>query len=150
MAVTNFTATEIGDYFFAKLQEPFEGVTKVIGWDILVGVNSPNSVGTLSFNEGENLITGTNVNWNLSTGNKIIVGSQVFTIDAISGNTIITVEPATFTATNAKWYEYPDSENYFTFDFRYSQEGTASDGGQMSELRPLNTNLGLEIFRFEF
>ena len=151
MAVTNFTATEIGDYFFAKLQEPFEGVTKVIGWDILVGVNSPNSVGTLSFNEGENLITGTNVNWNLSTGNKIIVGSQVFTIDAISGNTIITVEPATFTATNAKWYEYPDSENYFTFDFRYSQEGTASDGGQMSELRPLNTNLGpRDIFGLNF
>ena len=151
MAVTNFTATEIGDYFFAKLQEPFEGVTKVIGWDILVGVNSPNSVGTLSFNEGENLITGTNVNWNLSTGNKIIVGSQVFTIDAISGNTLITVEPATFTATNAKWYEYPDSENYFTFDFRYSQEGTASDGGQMSELRPLNTNLGpRDIFGLNF
>ena len=151
MAVTNFTATEIGDYFFAKLQEPFEGVTKVIGWDILVGVNSPNSVGTLSFNEGENLITGTNVNWNLSTGNKIIVGSQIFTIDAISGNTLITVEPATFTATNAKWYEYPDSENYFTFDFRYSQEGTASDGGQMSELRPLNTNLGpRDIFGLNF
>ena len=151
MAVTNFTATEIGDYFFAKLQEPFEGVTKVIGWDILVGVNSPNSVGTLSFTEGQNLITGTNVNWNLSTGNKIIVGSQVFTIDAISGNTLITVEPATFTATNAKWYEYPDSENYFTFDFRYSQEGTASDGGQMSELRPLNTNLGpRDIFGLNF
>ena len=152
MAVTNFTATEIGDYFFAKLQEPFEGVTKVIGWDILVGVSSPNTVGTLSFLEGENTLVGTNVNFNLSVGNKIIVGSQVFTISGLSGNdTIITVESATFTATNAKWYEYPDTENYFTFDFRYSQEGTASDGGQMSELRPLNTNLGpRDIFGLNF
>ncbi len=144
MAVTNFTATEIGDYFFAKLQEPFLGTTKVIGWNILVGVSSPNSVGTFSFTQGDTTLVGKNLNINLDVGNKIIVGSQVFTISGITGNqnNLIVQEPAEFTAVDAKWYEFPDTENYFTYEFRYSQEGTSSDGGQMSELRPLNNGIG--------
>jgi hypothetical protein len=142
MAVTNFTANQIGDYFFAKLQEPFSGVTRVTGWNILVGVNSPNSVGTLQLTSGSNVIYGTNVNWNLAPGNNFIVGSQVFTVAGIDAYSITTTEPANFSAAAAKWYEYPDQDNYFTYDFRWSQESISSDGGQMSELRPLNNQIG--------
>ena len=142
MAVTNFTADAIGDYFFANLQEPYTLVNRVIGYNILVGVNSPNSIGTLSVTNGSDQIVGTGVNWNLSAGNNFIVGSHVFTVESITPTTITTTEPATFTATNAKWYEAPDQDNYFTYDFRWSQEGTSSTGGQMSELRPLNNQIG--------
>ena len=88
MAVTNFTADAIGDYFFAKLQEPFTNVTRVTGYNILVGVNSPNSVGTLAVTQGSTQLVGTGVNYNLSPGNHVIVGSQVFEVASIDGNTI--------------------------------------------------------------
>lgn len=142
MAVTNFTADAIGDYFFAKLQEPYSNVTRVLSWNILVGVNSPNSVGTLDVVSGSNQFVGSNVNLNLSPGNKFIVGGQVFTVHSIQGDTITSVETSDFTATGAKWYEYPDLDNYFTYEFRYSQEAADTDGGQMSELRPLNNSIG--------
>jgi len=142
MAVINFTADTIGDYFFAKLQEPYSNVKKVTSWNILVGVNSPNSIGTLDLVQGSTQIVGTGVNFNLSEGNNFIVGSQVFTVDTINGNIITTVEPAGFSATGATWYEYPDGDNYFTYDFKWSQDTVNSDGGQMSELRPLNSGIG--------
>tara|TARA_B100000683_G_scaffold277484_1_gene336327 strand:+ start:4482 stop:6440 length:1959 start_codon:yes stop_codon:yes gene_type:complete len=142
MAVTNFTADAIGDYFFAKLQEPYSNVTRVLSWNILVGVNSPNSVGTLDVVSGSNQFVGSNVNLNLSPGNKFIIGGQVFTVHSIQGDTITSVETSDFTATGAKWYEYPDLDNYFTYEFRYSQEAAGTDGGQMSELRPLNNSIG--------
>ena len=142
MAVVNFTADAIGDYFFAKLQEPYTNVTRVLGWNILVGVNSPNSVGTLEVTQGSTTITGTGTNFNMVPGNLFIVGSQVFEVNSVDGNIITTVESAGFSASAAKWYEYVDADNYFTYDFRWSQESTSSDGGQMSELRPLNTSIG--------
>ena len=142
MAVTNFTADAIGDYFFAKLQEPYSNVTRVLSWNILVGVNSPNSVGTLDVVSGSNQFVGSNVNLNLTPGNKFIIGGQVFTVHSIQGDTITSVETSDFTATGAKWYEYPDLDNYFTYEFRYSQEAAGTDGGQMSELRPLNNSIG--------
>ncbi len=142
MAVTNFTANAIGDYFFAKLQEPFTNVNRVLGWDILVGVNSPNSIGTLELTQGSNIIQGTGVNWNLTPGNNFIVGSQTFTVNTIDATTITTTENANFSASAAKWYEVPDGDNYFTYDFRWSQESVDSTGGTMSELRPLNTAIG--------
>ena len=142
MAVVNFTADAIGDYFFAKLQEPYTNVTRVLGWNILVGVNSPNSVGTLEVTQGSTTITGTGTNFSLVPGNLFIVGSQIFEVNSVDGNVITTVESASFSASAAKWYEYVDADNFFTYDFRWSQESVSSDGGQMSELRPLNTSIG--------
>ena len=142
MAVVNFTADAIGDYFFAKLQEPYTNVTRVLGWNILVGVNSPNSVGTLEVTQGSTTIIGTGTNFNMVPGNLFIVGSQIFEVNSVDGNIITTVESASFSASAAKWYEYVDADNFFTYEFRWSQNDSSSDGGQMSELRPLNTSIG--------
>ena len=142
MAVTNFTADAIGDYFFAKLQEPYANVNRITNWSILVGVNSPNSVGTLTLTAGSNVITGENVNWTLTPGSQFIAGGQTFQVQTITADTITTESNSTFTGTGVKWYEVPDVDNYFTYDFRWSQEGSSSDGGQMSELRPLNNGIG--------
>lgn len=142
MAVTNFTANAIGDYFFAKLQEPYTNVNRILSWDILVGVNSPNSVGTLAITQGSTTIIGTGTNFNLSPGNLFIAGSQIFQVNSVDGNVITTVESAGFSASAVKFYEYTDADNYFNYDFRWSQDSVSSDGGQMSELRPLNNSIG--------
>lgn len=142
MAVTNFTANAIGDYFFAKLQEPYTNVVSVISWNILAGVNSPNSVGTLEITQDSTTIIGTGTNFNLTPGNLFIAGSQIFEVNSVDGNIITTVDSASFSASAAKFYEYTDSDNYFNYGFRWSQEGVSSDGGQMSELRPLNNSIG--------
>lgn len=142
MAVTNFTANAIGDYFFAKLQEPYTNVNRILSWDILVGVNSPNTVGTLEITQDSTTIIGTGTNFNLSPGNLFIAGSQLFQVNSVDGNVITTVESAGFSASAVKFYEYTDVDNYFNYDFRWSQENVSSDGGQMSELRPLNNNIG--------
>lgn len=142
MAVTNFTADAIGDYFFAKLQEPYTNVNRIISWNILVGVNSPNSVGTLAITQGSTTIIGTGTNFNLSPGNLFIAGSQIFQVNSVDGNVITTVDSASFSASAVKFYEYTDADNYFNYDFRWSQDSVSSDGGQMSELRPLNNSIG--------
>lgn len=142
MAVTNFTANAIGDYFFAKLQEPYTNVNRIISWNILVGVNSPNSVGTLAITQGSTTIIGTGTNFNLSPGNLFIAGSQIFQVNSVDGNVITTVDSASFSASAVKFYEYTDADNYFNYDFRWSQDSVSSDGGQMSELRPLNNSIG--------
>jgi len=142
MAVTNFTADAIGDYFFAKLQEPYTNVNRIISWNILVGVNSPNSVGTLAITQGSTTIIGTGTNFNLSPGNLFIAGSQIFQVNSVDGNVITTVDSASFSASAVKFYEYTDVDNYFNYDFRWSQDSVSSDGGQMSELRPLNNSIG--------
>ena len=146
MAVTNFTASAIGDYFFAKLQEPYLDVKKVLNWSILYGVNSPTSIGTVQLTAGSKTIIGTGVAWTLTPGDQFIVGSQTFTVDTIISNTITTVEDATFTAEAAKWYEFPDTDNNFTFEYRWSQNAVGSDGGEMSPLKPL----GVAITNLEF
>ena len=142
MAVTNFTATSIGDYMFARLQEPYIGTSRIIGWNILAGVNSPNSVGTLKLVEGSTELVGTGLNLNLVTGNQFIVGSQIFVVESISFNIITTTVAATFSAEAATWYEFPDNDNYFTYGFSYSQSAIGTDGGQMSEIRELNNSIG--------
>lgn len=139
--VTNFTANQIGDQIFARLQEPYLDTLRVLSWSILAGVSSPNTVGTLQLNDGSANVVGTGTNLDLQAGDKILVGSNVLEVASItSPNTFTLTTPSTFTAAEAKWYKVPDANNRFSYEYRFSQEGTASDGGQMSEFRPLNIN----------
>ena len=71
-----------------------------------------------------------------------IAGSQIFQVNSVDGNVITTVDSAGFSASAVKFYEYTDADNYFNYDFRWSQDSVSSDGGQMSELRPLNNSIG--------
>ena len=141
--VTNFTATEIGDYMFAKLVEPYEGVTKVLSWNIIAGVSSPTTVGTLALVNGDTNVVGTGTNLDLQSGDQIIVANYILTVDQVlSPNGFTIVEPAPFSAAAIKFYKVPNSNNYFTYSYRWSQEGSSSDGGQMSPLYSLNIGSG--------
>ena len=139
--VTNFTANQIGDQIFARLQEPYLDTLRVLSWSILAGVSSPNTIGTLQITEGNTDVIGTNVNLDLQVGDKILVGSNVIEVATVPvGNGFTITQPATFSAPAAKFYKVPDINNRFSYEYRFSQEGTATDGGQMSEFRPLNLN----------
>lgn len=138
--VTNFTANQIGDQIFARLQEPYVDTLRVLSWSILAGISSPNTIGTLQITEGSTDVMGTGVNFNLQPGDKILVGSNVLEVDAVYTTAFSITQPATFSAAAAIWYKVPDANNRFSYEWRFSQEGTATDGGQMSEFRALNIN----------
>jgi len=136
--VNNFIANQIGDVLVAKLVSPYENVMGVNSWDITVGVNSPNTIGGLNVTAGDNTIVGYKTNLNLSVGEKIIIGNSEFEVSSvISHNTFTVTTAPNFTGTNLKFYKSQDSNNYFDYEFRWSQEPLGSDGGQMSEYAPL-------------
>lgn len=138
--VTNFTANQIGDQIFARLQEPYVDTLRVLSWNVLAGISSPNTVGTLQITEGQTDVIGTGVNLDLAPGDKILVGSNILEVAASYTTAFSLTQPATFSAAAATWYKVPDANNRFSYEWRFSQEGTATDGGQMSEFRPLNIN----------
>lgn len=141
--VTNFTADSIGDYFFAKLQDPYASAERVNSWSILAGVSSPRTIGTLQITAGDINIIGQGTNLDLTPGDRILVGSNQMEVATVTGQTFTVVDLPDFSATAASFYKLPDANNRFNYEFRWSQNGPASDGGQMSELMPMSalTNL---------
>ena len=126
--VTNFTANQIGDQIFAKLQEPYLDTLRVLSWNILAGVSNKNTIGTLQITEGNTDVIGTGVDLDLVPGDKILVGSNILEVNEVFTTTFSITQPATFSASAAKWYKVPDANNRFAYEWRYSQEGTVSDG----------------------
>lgn len=139
--VNNFTADQIGDSFIAKLVAPYEDVVGINAWTIVAGVSTPNTIGGLTTNAGNTTIVGNNTNLNLIVGDKIIVGNTEFEINSVLDTYTFTVtQPPIFTGTNLKFYKPLDPNNLFNYEFKWSQEPVNSDGGQMSEYAPLNSN----------
>ena len=81
--VNNFTATQIGDSFIARLKDPYERVVRVTDWTIAVGVSNSNTVGKLRLILGDTTVTGIGTNLNLASGDKFIVGNLTFTVDQV-------------------------------------------------------------------
>ena len=96
--VTNFTANQIGDQIFAKLQEPYLDTLRVLNWGILAGVSSANTIGTLQITEGSINVIGTGVNLDLVPGDRILVGSNVLEVATVAANNFTITIPATFSA----------------------------------------------------
>ncbi len=142
--VTNYTANQIGDQIFARLQEPYSDTDKILAWNILAQVHSPYTIGKLNITQDSNAIVGVGTNLDLVIGDMIYIGSSIFTVSTIDlvAQTFTTVEIPDFSAAAASFSKVPDSNNNFNYDFRWSQEDVITDGGQMSEFRPLNINLG--------
>ena len=137
--VRNFTADQIGDAFIAKLITPYNDVVGINSWNIIAGVSNSNTVGTLTMSAGSNVVTGYRTNLNLAIGDKIIVGNVEFEVASIVSSFVFTVTtPPQFSGTGLKFYKPLDEDNFFDYEFKWSQEPLNSDGGVMSEYRPLN------------
>jgi len=138
--VNNFTADQIGDVIYAKLENPYLNVQNVLSWTSVVGVSTPNTQGTLNFTAASPTVTGTNTNLSLSLGDQFIVGNEYYTVDQIvDANTFTVIEAPTFTASGLTFYLPEDANNLFTYQYRWSQ---GEEPGEMSQLLPLTTNNG--------
>ena len=137
--VNNFTADQIGDSFIAKLVTPYENVVGINSWNIIAGVSTPNTVGGLIIDADSTIFTGRNTNLNLQPGDKIIVGNIEFEVESIIDHKSFKVtELPGFTGEDLKFYLPLNPDNFFNYDFKWSQEPVDSDGGQMSEYSQLN------------
>ena len=142
--VRNFTADQIGDAFIAKLITPYDNVVGINSWNIIVGVSNSNTIGTLTMSAGSPVVTGYRTNLDLAVGDKIIVGNVEFEVASIISQFVFTVTtPPEFTGTGLKFYKPLDENNFFDYEFKWSQEPANSDGGVMSEYRPLNNDTGV-------
>ena len=73
--VTGYTATEYGDFLIASLRDPYYNTAKVLGWEIIAGVQNFQTVGTISTTLGTTKVNGNLTNFNLFTpGDKLILG----------------------------------------------------------------------------
>ena len=141
--VNNFTADQIGDSFVAKLIEPYDDIVGVNSWDIVAGVSTPNTIGTLSMTAGNTTVTGQHTNLSLIKGDSIIVGNIKYEVDNIyDPNTFTITTTPDFTATGLNFYLPLNPDNLFNYEFKWSQEPVDTDGGSMSEYTLLNNGTG--------
>ena len=141
--VNNFTADQIGDSFVAKLIEPYDDIVGVNSWDIVAGVSTPNTIGTLSMTAGNTTVTGQHTNLSLIKGDSIIVGNIKYEVDNIyDPNTFTITTTPDFTATGLNFYLPLNPDNLFNYEFKWSQEPVDTDGGSMSEYALLNNGTG--------
>lgn len=139
----NFTATQIGDSFIAKLKDPYQDIIKVHSWEIVVGLSNLSTVGKLSITQGSTSITGIGTNLALNDGDEFIIGNLTFTVESIApGSQEFTItEPAPVTGV-FNFYLPENSNNFFSYQYRWSQDASF-DGGQFSEFRELNNETGV-------
>lgn len=128
------TANEIGDWLIASLQDPYKNIVRVIDYDILAGVSNDNTVGTINLVEGSTTVSGFGTNFNLVAGDMIIVGNTLLEVASqVSPIHIELTSPAPFSAQRAIFMLGVDSNNEFTYKYRYSNTGE-----EFSEFKPLN------------
>lgn len=148
--VTGFTVTEVGDVLIARLKEPYTGILRVLGWDIVAGLTTNRTDGiTLTFTQGSTTVQASQ-NFTMNVGERIIVGNQYFTVVSVNGAQFDVQEVPAFTSSGLKFYEEPNANSLFVYEYRWSQNDVAN-GGEMSEFRPLNegSNSG-DLFALNF
>lgn len=137
--VTGFTANEVGDVLIARLKEPYNGILKVLGWEVVAGLTTPRTDGiTLSFTQGSSVVQASH-DFTMEVGDKIIVGNQYFTVAFVNGSQFEIQETSPFTAEGLKFYEELNAASTFVYEYRWSQN-KESNGGEMSEFRPLTND----------
>jgi hypothetical protein len=145
--VNGQTANEIGDVLIARILDPYKKVVRVTGYDILVGVSSPYTVGTITITEGSTTVSGFGTNFLLDPGDFIIVGNTLLEIASQeSTQHLELMSAATFTSVRTVFYVNVNQYNIFSYKYRWS-----NDGGPYSEFKTLNTNSTPgDLFNLEF
>jgi len=134
--VIGHTANQYGDFFIASLQTPYTNTSKVLSWEIVVGLKTPTMTGIVDVIAASNEVTGIGTQFSVSfnVGDFIIIGNTKYTIASIPSNFEMTlVEPIEITATNASYYKPQSAGDLFEYEYRWSQNGTV-----FSEFNPLN------------
>jgi hypothetical protein len=136
--VTGYTANEYGDFFIASLQTPYTNTLKIIDWEILAGLKTPFTTGTVNIVAGENIVIGVGTQFTsaFEVGDTIIIGNVEYTVESIvSSLELVVEETLTVTGNGIQYYLTTDVDNFFEYEYRWSQDGTI-----FSEFNPLNNN----------
>lgn len=137
--VTGYIATEIGDKIIAKLVDPYLNVNKILGWNIKSGFSNEFTVGKLTFTNGSTTVTGIGTNLDLNNGDIVLAGGYEFVVDNTPDeDTLILQTASTVDLTNVSFYVKADQWNYFSYEFRWSQNDVIEKGGEHAEWHPLN------------
>jgi hypothetical protein len=137
--VTGYIATEVGDKIIAKLVDPYLKVNSIQDWNIKSGFSNEFTAGKLTFETGNNLVTGIGTNLDLNNGDIILAGGYEFVVDETPTNeTLILQTPSQVDLTNVTFYIKSDQYNYFSYEFRWSQNDVIEKGGEHSVWHPLN------------
>ena len=133
--VTGYTATEYGDSIITGLSEPYKNVEQVLGWNIVAGLTTARTTGTLSVVSGNTTINGKRTQFtHLTVGDVLIIGNNSLTISSITDwNTIVVSETPSFSVEDSVYYLQTSSNNSFMFEYRWS-----TDNKVFSEFRALN------------
>jgi len=136
--VTDYIATEVGDKIIAKLVDPYLKVEKVLGWNIKAGFSNEFTVGKLTFTNGSTTVTGIGTNLDLNNGDIVLAGGYEFIVDNTPDEeTLILQSAANVDLTDVIFYIKTDQYNYFSYEFRWSQN-KKPDAGEVTQWHPLN------------
>ena len=146
--VNGYTATEVGDKIIAKLIEPYKNVLAILDWDIQAGWSSEFTVGKLTFTAGSNIVTGIGTNLDLNQGDIILAGGYEFEVHETPDQfTVKLSQDSPVSLNDVSFHIKADQYNYFSYEWRWSQNDIIEKGGELSEWHPLNkTNLLGDIF----
>lgn len=122
--VIETTASELGDVIIVRQVDPYQLVTNVIDWNVLTGLSNQYTVGKIVLTQGSTTITGYGTNFNLNSGDQIIVGNTVLTVASqVSPIHIELVNPAPFSTGLTSFMLPTNNDNQFVYEFRWSHTG---------------------------
>lgn len=129
-------ANELGDKIIISLIEPYNGVAKVLGYEITAGVRGNLTPGKVTIEAFSNRVTGyrTRFNTTFNDGDKIIIGNIEYDIATVLDDNTIELSDAPHVSGQLVNYYLPvNINNYLSYEFRWSQSND-----QYSEFRELN------------
>lgn len=129
-------ANEIGDKIIVSLIEPYNGVVRVLGYEILAGIRGYLTPGKVNITAYSNIVSGyrTRFTNTFVSGSKIIIGNVTYTVDQVNhDNELILVETPEVTGELVNYYLPVNTNNQLSYEFRWSQSND-----QYSEFQELN------------
>ena len=142
--ISGYTATEIGDKIIAKLVEPHLEVVSILDWDIQAGVSNEFTVGDLTFTTGSEIVTGMGTNLDLNPGDIVLAAGYEFEVlETPDHHTLILTAPSPVSLSGVQFHIKPNQWNFFSYEYRWSQNNVIENGGEFSEFHPLNHDFQL-------
>ena len=142
--ISGYTATEIGDKIIAKHVEPYKEVVSILDWDVQAGFSNEFTVGKLTFTAGDDIVTGIGTNLDLNPGDIVLAAGYEFEVlETPDQFTLLLTQPAHVSLQDVEFHIKPNQWNYFTYEYRWSQNNVIESGGEFSEFHPLNHGIQL-------
>tara|TARA_A100001037_G_scaffold172411_2_gene154859 strand:+ start:5013 stop:6968 length:1956 start_codon:yes stop_codon:yes gene_type:complete len=140
--VNGYTATEIGDVIIARLEEPYKGVEAILDWNIQSGFSNDFTVGTITIEENNLIVKGIATRFDFNSGDILLAGGYEFVVDHIVDEETLSLQSyPQVSLNNVSFHVKENTWNYFSYEYRWSQNDIVEKGGEHSEWHPLNKEM---------